>query len=68
MGAIASIIASLTIVFSTFIQTQIKENTKLRVTGLYVGSSPGTGEFPAQLASNAENVSIWWSYHEMRNL
>ena len=24
---------------------------------------PGTGEFPAQMASNAENVSIWWRHH-----
>ena len=24
-----------------------------------------TGEFPAQRASNAENVSIWWRHHEM---
>ena len=23
----------------------------------------GTGEFPAQRASNAENVSIWWRHH-----
>ena len=23
-----------------------------------------TGEFPAQGASNAENVSIWWRHHE----
>ena len=22
-----------------------------------------TGEFPAQMASNAENVSIWWRHH-----
>ena len=21
------------------------------------------GEFPAQMASNTENVSIWWSHH-----
>ena len=28
-----------------------------------MGNSPGTGEFPAQMASNAENVSIWWRYH-----
>ena len=27
------------------------------------GNSPGTGEFPAQMASNAENVSIWWRHH-----
>ena len=23
-----------------------------------------TGEFPAQMGSNAENVSIWWRHHE----
>ena len=37
--------------------------SKLRVTGLCVGNSPVTGEFPAQMASNAENVSIWWRHH-----
>ena len=41
-----------------------KKTSKLRVTGLCMGNSPGTGEFPAQVASNAENVSIWWRYHE----
>ena len=41
-----------------------KKTSKLRVTGLCVGNSPGTGEFPAQMASNAENVSIWWRHHE----
>ena len=41
-----------------------KKTLKLRVTGLCVGNSPGTGEFPAQMASNAENVSIWWRHHE----
>ena len=40
-----------------------KETSKLRVTGLCAGNSPGTGEFPAQMASNAENVSIWWRHH-----
>ena len=40
-----------------------KKTSKLRVTGLCVGNSPGTGEFPAQMASNAENVSIWWCHH-----
>ena len=52
-------ITSLTVVFSIFIQAQIKENIKLRITGLRVGNSPVTGEFPAQRASNAENASIW---------
>ena len=38
-----------------FVQAQIKQKTsKLRVTGLYAGNSPMTGEFPAQRASNAE--------------
>ena len=31
-----------------------KKTSKLRL----------TGEFPAQRASNAENVSIWWCHHE----
>ena len=41
-----------------------KKTSKLRVTGLCAGNSPGTGEFPAQMASYAENVSIWWRHHE----
>ena len=42
-----------------------KKTSKLRVTGLYEGNSPETGEFPAQMASDAENVSIWWRHHEV---
>ena len=42
-----------------------KKASKLRVTGLCAGNSPGTGEFPAQMASNAENVSIWWRHHDL---
>ena len=40
-----------------------KKTSKLRVTGLCEGNSPVTGEFPAQRASYAENVSIWWRHH-----
>ena len=40
-----------------------KKTSKLRVTGLCAGNSPGTSEFPAQMCSNAENVSIWWRHH-----
>ena len=40
-----------------------KKALKLRVTGLSVGNSPGTGEFPAQRASYAENISVWWRHH-----
>ena len=41
-----------------------KKTSNLRVTGLCEENSPVTGEFPAQRASNAENVSIWWRHHE----
>ena len=44
------------------------KKTKLRVTGLCVGNSPVTGEFPTQMASNAENVSIWWRHHVQRSV
>ena len=40
-----------------------KKTSKLRVTGLCEGNSPVTGELPAQMASNAENISIWWCHH-----
>ena len=40
-----------------------KKTSKLRVTGLCAGNSPVTSEFPAQMSSNAENVSIWWCHH-----
>ena len=40
-----------------------KKTSRLRVTGLCAGNSPMTGEFPAQKASNAKNVSIWWRHH-----
>ena len=40
-----------------------KKTSKLRVTGLCVGNSPVTGEFPTQRASNADFFSIWWHHH-----
>ena len=40
-----------------------KETSKLCITGLCAGNSPVTGEFPAQMASNAEKVSIWWRHY-----
>ena len=46
-----------------FIQAQVKETSTLHVTGLCGGSSPVTDEFPPQMASNAENASIWWRHH-----
>ena len=67
MGAMASQI-SLTIVYSTVYSGADKKTPKLRVTGLCGGNSTVTGEFPAQMASNAEmfpfddvimNAGLW---------
>ena len=41
-----------------------RKTPKLRVTGLCVGNSLVTGEFFAQKASNAENVSIWRCHYD----
>ena len=40
-----------------------KKTSKLRITGICAGNAPETAEFPTQMASNAENVSIWWCHH-----
>ena len=40
-----------------------KKTSKLRVNGLCEGNSPVTSKFPAQRASNAVNVYIWWRHH-----
>ena len=44
-----------------------KKTSKVRITGLCVGNSPVIGEFPAQMASNAENVSIYWRHHALKD-
>ena len=49
--------------FNRLFMRKSKKTSKLRVTGLCVRNSPVAGEFPAQRASNAENVSIWWRHH-----
>ena len=60
MGAVAPEIISLMSVclLNSLFRRRSKKTSKLRVTGLCAGNSPGTGEFPAQMASNAENASI----------
>ena len=63
MGAMASQITSLANVDSSVYSATDEKTSKLRVTGLCVGNSPVTCEFPAQMASNAENFSIWWRHH-----
>ena len=48
---------------SRLFRRRSKKTSKLRVIGLCAGNTPGTGEFPPQMASNAENVPIWWRHH-----
>ena len=64
MDTMASQITSPTVVYSTvYFRHRSKKTSKLRVTGHCTGNLPVTGELPAQMASNAENVSIFWRYH-----
>ena len=46
-----------------FIQVEIKENILALRHWPLCGEFTGTGKFPAQMASDAENVSIWWRHH-----
>ena len=41
------------------------KTSKFHITGLCEGNSPVTSEFPAQRASNPENVSIRWCHHDV---
>ena len=69
MSTVPSQITSLSIVYSTLlVRRRSKKTSKLHVTGLCVVNSPVTAEFSAQMASNAENVSIWWGHHDNLNL
>ena len=52
-------------IFKRLLRRRSKKTSMVRVTGLCAGNSPVTGEFPAQKASNAENVSIWWRHHDI---
>ena len=68
MGMIASQITSLTIVYSAIYsdedQRKHQSSASLAlVRGIHRGPVPG--EFPAQMASNSENVSIWWHHHDL---
>ena len=57
--------------FQPFIQTQIKENIKAPrhepLWGEFTGDIFVTGKFLAQIASNAENVYIWWCHHDLKS-
>ena len=64
MGVMVSQITSPTSVYSAaYIRRRSKKTSKLRVAGICVRNSPVTDEFPAQMASKAEKVSIRWRHH-----
>ena len=60
MGAIASQITSLTIVYSTVYSGADQRKHQSSASLAFVR---GIHRFPAERASNAENVSIWWRHH-----
>ena len=69
MSVMKSQIPSVSIVCSRFGSgAHQRKKIKLCVTGLCGWNSLVSGEFPAQRASNAENVSIWWRHHDMNGL
>ena len=45
-----------------------KKTLKFYVTGLCEGNPPVTSGFPSQMASNAENVFVWWRHHIVQYL
>ena len=64
MSAMASQITGVSIVCSTVgSDTDQRKHQSSALLALSAGNSPVTGEFPAQQASNADIVSIWWRHH-----
>ena len=63
MSAMVSQITDVSIVCSIVGSGTDEKASKLRVNGLCAVNSPVNSEFPAQKASDAENVSIWLSHH-----
>ena len=65
MGAMASKITSLTIVYSTVYSGTDHRKRQSSASLAFVRGihRRSVNEFPAQTASNAENVSIWWRHH-----
>ena len=66
LGAMASEITSLSIVYSTIYSGADQRKHQSSASLAFVRGFTGTGEFPAQMASNAGNVSIWWRHHDRR--
>ena len=63
MGAIASQITSLTIVYSIVYSDADQRKHQSPESLAFVREIQRGPVNPAQMASNAENVSIWWRHH-----
>ena len=67
MTTMTSQITSLTVVYSTvYLDADQRKHQSSASLALW-GGFTGTGEFPAQRASYAENVSIWWRHNDYNN-
>ena len=64
MTTVASQITSLTVVYSTVYSDTDKKNIKAPRHCPLCGEFTETGEFPAQRASYAEKISVWWRHHD----
>ena len=63
MTTMASLITSLTVVYSILYSGADQRKHQSSASLAFVWGI--TGEFPAQRASYAENVSIWWRHHDI---
>ena len=66
MDTVASQITRLAILYSTVYSYADKNNIKAPRHWPLCGEFTGDGEFPAQRASNADNVSISWRHHALQ--
>ena len=63
MSAMASLTTGVSIAFSAVCSGADQRKHQSSALLAFV-NSPVTSEFPVQMASDAENVSIWWRPHE----
>ena len=63
MGTMPYQITNHTIFYSTVYTSEDKENINAPRPWPFCGEFTETGEFPAQMARDAENVSIWLRHH-----
>ena len=63
MTTMASQITSLTVVYSIVYSGADQRKHQSSASLAFVRGIHRTGEFPAQRANNAENLSIWWRHH-----